>query len=77
MAKTKISNTDLGWIFTEKLRSFEDCAPFLLRSYRVKTAGGPLQAARILSDIPSAPGASSRFKSSFGVFTFWLKIDPG
>jgi hypothetical protein len=27
MAKTKISNTDLGWIFTEKLRSFEDCAP--------------------------------------------------
>jgi len=27
MVKTKISNTDLGWIFTEKLRSFYDCAP--------------------------------------------------
>jgi hypothetical protein len=29
-----------------------------------------------MSDILSARGASSRFKSSFGVFTFWLKIDP-
>jgi hypothetical protein len=27
MPKTKISNADLGWIFTEKLRSFDDCAP--------------------------------------------------
>jgi hypothetical protein len=27
MAKTKISSTDLIWVFTEKLRSFGDCAP--------------------------------------------------
>jgi hypothetical protein len=26
MAKTKISNTDLVWVFTEKLRSFNECA---------------------------------------------------
>ena len=26
MAKTKISSTDLVWVFTEKLRSFDDCA---------------------------------------------------
>jgi hypothetical protein len=23
----KISNTDLVWVFTEKLRSFDDCGP--------------------------------------------------
>jgi len=27
MAKTEISSTDLVWVFTEKLRSFGDCAP--------------------------------------------------
>jgi hypothetical protein len=27
MAKTKISSADLAWIFTEKLKSFGDCAP--------------------------------------------------
>ena len=27
MAKTKISNADLVWIFTEKLKSFGDGAP--------------------------------------------------
>jgi hypothetical protein len=27
MAKTKISNADLVWVFTEKLKSFRDCAP--------------------------------------------------
>ena len=27
MAKTRISNADLVWIFTEKLKSFRDCAP--------------------------------------------------
>jgi len=27
MAKTKISSADLVWVFTEKLRSFDDCAP--------------------------------------------------
>ena len=27
MAKTKISSTDLVWVFMEKLRSFSDCAP--------------------------------------------------
>jgi hypothetical protein len=27
MAKTKISSTNLVWVFTEKLRSFDDCAP--------------------------------------------------
>ena len=26
MAKTKISNSDLVWVFTEKLRSFNECA---------------------------------------------------
>ena len=26
MAKTKISSTDLVWVFTEKLRSFNECA---------------------------------------------------
>jgi hypothetical protein len=29
MAKTEISSTDLVWVFTEKLRSFGDCAPTL------------------------------------------------
>ena len=29
MAKTKISSADLVWVFTEKLRSFGDCAPIL------------------------------------------------
>jgi hypothetical protein len=27
MAKTRISSTDLVWVFMEKLRSFSDCAP--------------------------------------------------
>jgi hypothetical protein len=27
MAKTKISSTDLCWVFTERLRSFDDCGP--------------------------------------------------
>jgi hypothetical protein len=27
MAKTKISSSDLVWIFTEKLRSFDECSP--------------------------------------------------
>ena len=27
MAKAKISNADLVWVFTEKLRSCGDCAP--------------------------------------------------
>jgi hypothetical protein len=27
MAKKKISNGDLTWIFTEKLKSFRDCGP--------------------------------------------------
>ena len=27
MAKTKISSTDLIWIFREKLSSFDDCSP--------------------------------------------------
>jgi hypothetical protein len=27
MAKTEISNADLVWVFTEKLKSFGDCAP--------------------------------------------------
>jgi hypothetical protein len=27
MAKTKLSNADLVWVFTEKLKSFRDCAP--------------------------------------------------
>ena len=27
MAKITISNADLVWIFTEKLKSFGDCAP--------------------------------------------------
>jgi hypothetical protein len=27
MAKIKISTTDLVWIFTEKLRSFDECFP--------------------------------------------------
>jgi hypothetical protein len=27
MAKTKISSTDLIWVFSEKMRSFGDCAP--------------------------------------------------
>jgi hypothetical protein len=27
MAKAKISNTDLVWIFTERLKSFPDCPP--------------------------------------------------
>ena len=27
MAKAKISNADLVWVFTEKLKSFGDCAP--------------------------------------------------
>jgi hypothetical protein len=27
MAKTGISNGDLVWVFTEKLKSFRDCAP--------------------------------------------------
>ena len=27
MAKITISNPDLVWIFTEKLKSFRDCAP--------------------------------------------------
>ena len=27
MAKTKISNVDLVWVFTEKLKSFRDCVP--------------------------------------------------
>jgi hypothetical protein len=27
MAKTRISNADLVWIFTEKLKSFSDCPP--------------------------------------------------
>ena len=26
MAKTKISSTDLVWVFTEKLRSFSECS---------------------------------------------------
>jgi hypothetical protein len=26
MAKTRISSSDLVWIFTEKLRSFDECA---------------------------------------------------
>jgi len=26
MAKTKISNADLVWVFTERLRSFNECA---------------------------------------------------
>jgi hypothetical protein len=27
LAKTKISSTDLIWIFREKLSSFDDCSP--------------------------------------------------
>jgi hypothetical protein len=27
MAKSEISNADLVWAFTEKLKSFSDCAP--------------------------------------------------
>jgi hypothetical protein len=27
MAKTTISNADLVWVFTEKLKSFGDCSP--------------------------------------------------
>jgi hypothetical protein len=27
MAKTRISSSDLVWIFTEKLRSFDECSP--------------------------------------------------
>lgn len=27
MAKTRISSTDLIWIFREKLSAFEDCSP--------------------------------------------------
>jgi hypothetical protein len=27
MAKTNISNADLVWVFTEKLKSFGDCSP--------------------------------------------------
>jgi hypothetical protein len=27
MAKTEISNADLVWVFTDKLKPFRDCAP--------------------------------------------------
>ena len=27
MAKTKISNSDLTWIFAERLKEFEECPP--------------------------------------------------
>ena len=27
MAKTKISSTDLSWVFREKMASFDECAP--------------------------------------------------
>jgi hypothetical protein len=27
MTKTEISNADLVWVFTEKLKPFRDCAP--------------------------------------------------
>jgi hypothetical protein len=41
MARTEISNADLVWIFTEKLKPFRDCAPrqFQLQSCQVKMAG--------------------------------------
>lgn len=40
MAKTQISNADLVWVFTEKLKSFRDGArQFQLRSCQIKAAG--------------------------------------
>ena len=32
MVKTEISNADLVWVFTEKLKSFRDCAPAISTS---------------------------------------------
>jgi hypothetical protein len=39
MAKTKLSNADLVWIFTEKLKPYRDCAPAISIAI-VPTKGG-------------------------------------
>jgi hypothetical protein len=39
MAKTEISNADLVWVFTEKLKPFRDCAPTISIAV-VPTEGG-------------------------------------
>ena len=76
MAKTKISSTDLIWIFREKLSSFDDCPPSL--PIAIVPSDGSWTALTphyVRKDTLIASSESSRFKSSFVKFTPWLRIE--
>jgi hypothetical protein len=60
MAKTKISNADLVWVFTEKLKSFRDCAPTVTVAIVPNKGGWTAIASR--KDHNTHPGCAKRIE---------------
>jgi hypothetical protein len=70
LAKTKISSTDLVWIFREKLSSFNDCSPEIPIAI-VPSGGGAWKAVTAPRDRTGRPHCVGvfRFRSSFARFS--------
>jgi hypothetical protein len=60
MAKTEISNADLVWVFTEKLKPFRDCAPTI--SIAVVPTEGGWTAIASRNDSNHHPGCAKRIE---------------
>jgi predicted oxidoreductase len=60
MAKTTISNGDLVWVFTEKLKSFSDCAPTISIAIVPNKGGWTAIASR--NDLNIHPGSAERIE---------------
>jgi hypothetical protein len=75
MAKSEISNGDLGWISTEKLKSFRDCAPAVSIAIVPTKDGWTAVASRNEQSLPSlrqvyradSEGASRDLRSGKGL----------
>jgi hypothetical protein len=69
MAKTKVSATELVWIFQQRLRSFDECSSGTYVAIVPTENGGQLlRAPREGANIPSVPSASTKFRNSFAKF---------
>jgi hypothetical protein len=76
MAKTNISNADLVWVFTEKLKSFGDCSPAIFIAIVPSKDGWSTIAS--WRDRHAHPLCAKRIEQvqwSFASFTFWRRID--
>jgi hypothetical protein len=60
VAKTQISNTDLVWVFTEKLKPFRDCAPTISIAVVPSEDGWTAIASR--NDSNHHPGCATRIE---------------